>query len=298
MSEKEISSGKRLLKKFLKNPTAFFGLVVLVVMIFTALFAEQIAPYDPLEINPIERLQGPGSEHLFGTDRMGRDVFSRVVFGSRISLVVGLGVVLLTTAVGTMLGILAGYYKKLDNILMRILDGMMAFPGLILMIMIMAVMGRSLLNVVIALTIVYTPRMARVVRGAVMVQKEQTYVEAVRATGAGDLRIMLVHIPRNCIAPIIIQGTMIFAYVVLAESALSFLGVGVPPEIPSWGNVISSGKVFLRRAPWICFFSGMSVSLCVLALNSIGDGLRDVLDPRKPRRGRAWVPGGARLAGK
>lgn len=280
MSEKEISSGRRLLRKFMKNPTALFGTVVLILMILTALFSDQIAPYDPLEINPGDRLQAPSSVHPFGTDRMGRDVFSRVVFGSRISLVVGLGVVLLTTAFGTLLGLLAGYYRKLDNVLMRVLDGMMAFPGLILMIMIMAVMGRSLFNVVIALTIVYTPRMARVVRGAVMVQKEQTYVEAVRATGAGDLRILMVHIPRNCVAPIIIQGTMIFAYVVLAESSLSFLGVGVPPEIPSWGNVISSGKVFLRRAPWICFFSGVSVSLCVLALNAIGDGLRDILDPR------------------
>ena len=285
MAAKESSSGKRLLKKFLKNPTALFGLVVLFMLVFVAIFAGQIAPYDPLEINPVDRLQGPSQKYFFGTDRMGRDVFSRVVFGSRISLVVGLGVVMLTTAFGTMLGLLAGYYKKLDNVLMRVLDGMMAFPGLILMIMIMAVMGRSLMNVVIALTIVYTPRMARVVRGAVMVQKEQTYVEAVRATGASNLRILLVHIPRNCIAPIIIQGTMIFAYVVLAESALSFLGVGVPPEIPSWGNVISSGKVFLRRAPWICFFSGISVSLCVLALNSIGDGLRDVLDPRLNNRG-------------
>ncbi|WP_136797286.1 ABC transporter permease [Desulfosediminicola ganghwensis] len=285
MSEKEISSGKRLLRKFLKNPTAVFGVIVLVLMIFMAIFANQIAPYDPLEIKPGDRLLAPSADHLFGTDRMGRDVFSRVVFGSHISLVVGLGVVALTTVFGTMLGLLAGYYKRLDDVLMRILDGMMAFPGLILMIMIMAVMGRSLTNVVIALTIVYVPRMARVVRGAVMVQKEQTYVEAARATGASDMRILLLHIPRNCIAPIIIQGTMIFAYAVLAESALSFLGVGVPPEIPSWGNVISSGKVFLRRAPWICFFSGVSVSLCVLALNSIGDGLRDVLDPRLNNKG-------------
>ena len=168
---------------------------------------------------------------------------------------------------------------------MRILDGLTAFPGLILMIMTMAVLGRSIGNVIITLTIVYTPRMARVVRGAVLVQKEQAYIEAARAIGAGAMRILFIHIPRNCIAPIIIQGTMIFAYVILAESALSFLGVGMPPETPSWGVVISSGKVFLRRAPWICFFSGISISLCVLALNSIGDGLRDVLDPRLNRKG-------------
>lgn len=285
MSEKEISGGRRLLIKFMKNPTAVFGLIVLVLMVFMAVFADQVAPYDPLEINPADRLLSPGQDHWFGTDRMGRDVFSRVVHGSRISLVVGIGVVALTTVFGTLLGLIAGYFKRLDDVLMRVLDGLMAFPGLILMIMIMAVMGRSLMNVVIALTIVYTPRMARVVRGAVLVQKEQTYVEAARSIGAGDMRILLSHIPRNCIAPIIIQGTMIFAYVVLAESALSFLGVGMPPEIPSWGNVISSGKVFLRRAPWICFFSGISISLCVLALNSIGDGLRDILDPRLNNKG-------------
>ncbi len=285
MEVKELSDWQRLVRKFIKNPTAMMGLIILIIMIFMAIFAPLIAPYDPLEITPVDRLLPPGGEHWFGTDRMGRDIFSRVVFGSRISLVVGLSVVALTTLFGTLLGLLAGYYKRLDDLLMRILDGMMAFPGLILMIMIMAVMGRSLMNVVIALTIVYMPRMARVVRGAVLVQKEMTYVEAARAIGASNLRILLCHIPRNCIAPIIIQGTMIFAYVVLAESALSFLGVGVPPEIPSWGNVISSGKVFLRRAPWICFFSGAAISLCVLALNSIGDGLRDILDPRLNHKG-------------
>lgn len=285
MSKKEKSGFRRTVEKFMKNPTAVFGVLVLLVMMIMAVFAGQVSTHDPLEINPAERLMAPGAAHWFGTDRMGRDVFSRVVYGSRISLIVGFGVVVLTTVFGTFLGLVSGFFKRLDDIIMRILDGLMAFPGLILMIMIMAVLGRSLINVIITLTIVYTPRMARVVRGAVLVQKEQTYVEAARAIGASSLRILFVHIPRNCIAPIIIQGTMIFAYVVLAESALSFLGVGMPPETPSWGVVISSGKVFLRRAPWICLYSGMAISLCVLALNSIGDGLRDVLDPRLNTRG-------------
>ncbi|MBU1696880.1 MAG: ABC transporter permease, partial [Proteobacteria bacterium] len=239
----------------------------------------------PLEIIPEDRLMAPGAQHWFGTDRMGRDIFSRVVYGSRISMLVGFVVVILTSLFGTFLGLVSGYFKHLDEVIMRILDGLMAFPGLILMIMIMAVLGPSLMNVIITLAIVYTPRMARVVRGAVLVQKEQTYVEAARAIGASSFRILFLHIPRNCIAPIIIQGTMIFAYVVLAEASLSFLGVGMPPETPSWGVVISSGKVFLRRAPWICFFSGIAISLCVLALNAIGDGLRDVLDPRLNRKG-------------
>jgi len=285
INTKEKSGSRRTLEKFMKNPTAVFGVVVLLVMFIMAIFAGQIATHDPLEINPGDRLMAPGPAHWFGTDRMGRDVFSRVVYGSRISLIVGFSVVTLTSIFGTFLGLVSGYFKRLDEVIMRILDGLMAFPGLILMIMIMAVLGRSLVNVIITLAIVYVPRMARVVRGAVLVQKEQTYVEAARAIGAGPMRILFVHIPRNCIAPIIIQGTMIFAYVVLAESALSFLGVGMPPETPSWGVVISSGKVFLRRAPWISFFSGIAISLCVLALNSIGDGLRDVLDPRLNRKG-------------
>jgi len=285
MTQTEKSGSRRTLEKFMKNPTAVFGVIVLLVMFIMAVFAGPIATHDPLEINPGDRLMAPGAQHWFGTDRMGRDIFSRVVYGSRISLVIGFSVVLLTSFFGTFLGLVSGYFKRLDEIIMRILDGLMAFPGLILMIMIMAVLGRSLVNVIITLAIVYTPRMARVVRGAVLVQKEQTYIEAARAIGAGAMRILFIHIPRNCIAPIIIQGTMIFAYVILAESALSFLGVGMPPETPSWGVVISSGKVFLRRAPWICFFSGMSISLCVLALNSIGDGLRDVLDPRLNRKG-------------
>ncbi len=285
MEKKEKSGFRRTLEKFMKNPTAVFGVVIILVMFIMAIFAGQIATHDPLEINPGERLMAPGPEHWFGTDRMGRDVYSRVVYGSRISLIVGFSVVLLTSLFGTFLGLVSGYFRKLDEIIMRILDGLMAFPGLILMIMIMAVLGRSLINVIITLAIVYTPRMARVVRGAVLVQKEQTYVEAARAIGASHFRILFSHIARNCIAPIIIQGTMIFAYVVLAESALSFLGVGMPPETPSWGVVISSGKVFLRRAPWICLFSGVAISLCVLALNSIGDGLRDVLDPRLKRKG-------------
>ena len=193
---------------------------------------------------------------------------------------VGLSVVILTTVLGIILGLIAGYYRRIDEILMRILDGMMAFPSIILMITIMAILGGKLINVIIALTIVYTPRMARVVRSAVLVQKEQQYVEAARAIGASDLRITVLHILPNCLAPIIIQATMIFAYSVLSESSLSFLGVGVPPEIPSWGNILSDGKVFLHRAPWITIFPGATIAICVLALNMLGDGLRDILDPK------------------
>ncbi len=267
-------------KAFAENKTALVGGIILIVLILVAILAPLLAPFAPDYMDPSNRLMAPSKVHYFGTDRFGRDLFSRVIYGSQISLGVGLSVVILTTVLGIILGLIAGYYRRIDEILMRILDGMMAFPSIILMITIMAILGGKLINVIIALTIVYTPRMARVVRSAVLVQKEQQYVEAARAIGASDVRITVLHILPNCVAPIIIQATMIFAYSVLSESSLSFLGVGVPPEIPSWGNILSDGKVFLHRAPWITIFPGATIAICVLALNMLGDGLRDILDPK------------------
>ncbi len=267
-------------KAFAENKIALVGAIILIILIFVAILAPLLAPFSPDYMDPSNRLKAPSKVNYFGTDRFGRDLFTRVIYGSQISLGVGLSVVILTTVLGIILGLIAGYYRRIDEILMRILDGMMAFPSIILMITIMAILGGKLINVIIALTIVYTPRMARVVRSAVLVQKEQQYVEAARAIGASDVRITVLHILPNCVAPIIIQATMIFAYSVLSESSLSFLGVGVPPEIPSWGNILSDGKVFLHRAPWITIFPGATIAICVLALNMLGDGLRDILDPK------------------
>ncbi|MEW6660999.1 MAG: ABC transporter permease [Bacillota bacterium] len=263
-----------------KNKGALAGAIMFTLLLLLALAAPLISPFDPGDIQPERRLTPPGGEHLFGTDGFGRDILSRILYGARISLFVGSSTVAITTIAGVILGLVAGYYRRLDNIMMRVLDGLMAFPAIILQIAIMAALGARLSNVILALAIVYAPRMARVVRSAVLVQREQQYVEAARSIGASDLRIAMVHILPNCIAPVIVQSTMIFAYSILAEASLSFLGVGVPPEIPSWGTTLNEGRVLMWRAPWISIFPGMAITLCVLALNMLGDGLRDILDPK------------------
>ncbi len=269
--------GLRALRR--SRSTLIGGCIVLAVLVI-AVLAPVFAPYDPQEIEVPRRLQGPGIAHPFGTDNMGRDILSRVIYGARISLVVGLFVVVCAAGVGITLGLTAGYSDRLDRFIMRIMDGLMAFPSTLLAIALMAALGARLSNVIIALSVVYTPNVARVVRSITLVVRELDYVQAAQAMGARDSRILSRHILPNCLPPVIVQGTFIFAQSILAEAALSFLGVGLPPYIPSWGGVITSGRMFMQTAPWITIFPGFAILVTVLGLNLLGDGLRDLSDPR------------------
>jgi peptide/nickel transport system permease protein len=271
---------KDLLQGLIKNRGILTGFIIVIIFASFAIFAHLIAPYDPLAFSMRERFQSPNKNHLFGTDNYGRDIFSRIVFGSRISLKVGLTVMLITTILGTVLGLIAGYFSSIDYILMRAMDAFMAFPVMLLGISIVAILGPSEMNVAIALSVAYTPRTARIVRGAVLELKNSIFVQAARAIGAGDLRILLLHILPNALAPMIVQATFIFAYAVIAEAGLSFVGAGPAPPTPSWGNILCEGREYIRSSPWITIFPGLFIVITVLGLNLAGDGLRDVLDPR------------------
>jgi peptide/nickel transport system permease protein len=268
----------------LRDSASAFGLLLLVLIFLAALLAPLITGYDPTHAQPAERLQGPSGQHWFGTDNLGRDVFSRVIYGSRASLGVGAAVVVGAVGVGSLLGLVTGYYRRADAVLMRLLDGLMAFPGLVLAISLVGVLGPGVWTVIIALTIVYSPRVARVVRGSAIVLKDQPMVEAARQMGAGSPYIVARHVAPHCLSPIIVQGSFIFSYAVLGEAALSFLGVGVPPAIPTWGNILSEARTYLQQAWWMAVAPGVFIFLAVLALNLVGDSLRDYFDPKLRRR--------------
>jgi peptide/nickel transport system permease protein len=237
-------------------------------------------PGDPLKVAFRARFHAPGVGFPFGTDHYGRSVLARVVFGTRLSLLIGASVVLITAVLGVVIGTCAGYFRRLDGVLMRCMDALMAFPSLMLAIAIAASLGTGLLNLIIALGIAFTPRTARVARAAVITVRESEYVDSALLSGASHARIIRRHILPNSLTPLIVELTFIFAYAVLAEAALSFLGVGPPPPTPTWGNIIAEGRDYVVDAPWITVFPGVAISLSVLALNLLGDGLRDVLDPR------------------
>jgi peptide/nickel transport system permease protein len=270
----------RAFRALIRRRIAAVGLVVVAINVVVAALAPALARWDPQVLDVKARLSTPSAKHWFGTDDVGRDVWSRVIYGARLSMLVGGSVVLLSVAGGLVVGLLGGYYRAVDNVVMRVMDGLMAFPGIILAIALMASLGPSVTNVVVALGIVYVPRVARLVRGSVLVVRETPYVEAARALGVTDTTILWRHILPNCLSPVIVQGTFIFAAAVLGEAALSFLGVGAPPYVPSWGNVLAEGRLYLQQAPWLTLFPGAAIMATILGLNLFGDGLRDLLDPK------------------
>lgn len=254
---------------------ALFGIIVLM-----ALLADLVAPYDPNRNDYRNFLAPPSAQHWLGTDGFGRDILSRILHGTRVSLRIGIVVVITTGILGTLIGTVAGYVRWSDTVLMRIMDGLMAFPGVLLAIALAAALGPSEINAVIALTVAFTPRTARVVRSSVLVIQRLPYVEAAIAAGAGPGRIVFRYILANALSPLIVQLTFVFAVSILAEAILSFLGVGPPPPAPSLGNIIAEGRAYVQEAAWIAVFPGLAIACAVLGLNLMGDGLRDIIDPR------------------
>jgi peptide/nickel transport system permease protein len=271
----------RVFRQLMAHRSFVFGFTVVTFMTLVAIMAGWLITQDPLRIQMRYRFQPPFSgQFWFGTDHLGRDLYSRLVMGARVSLRIGFWVMIVSGVLGTIVGACAGYFRAFDGIIMRCMDALMAFPSIMLAIAIAAALGPSDLNVVLALSAIYVPSTARIVRASVLVVREMSYVEAAVSSGVRPLVVLLRHVLPNSFAPLIVQLSFIFAYAVLAEAVLSFLGVGTPPPTPSWGNIIADGRAYIREAPWITIIPGLVVTLTVLALNLLGDALRDVLDPR------------------
>jgi len=267
-----------------KHPTLIIGAVLLLAIALLSLGAPWIATADPQDMDVLSRMQGPTAAHWFGTDALGRDVFSRTVWGGRISIIVGLSVGLLATVIGVVIGLVAGFVPRADALVMRVMDGLMAIPGILLAIALMAVTRASLTTVIVAITVPEIPRVVRLVRSLALTLREQLYVEAAHAVGTRLPTILARHVVPNMVAPLIVQATFVAAAAVLTEAALSFLGVGIPAQTPSWGNMMAEGRNFVAVAFHIILFPGILLAVTVLAINLMGDGLRDALDPRLARQ--------------
>jgi len=274
---------KRGFKEFSRrNPTVMISSSVLLFMFLVAIFAPYLAT-DPMELEPWNRLKPPSGDHWFGTDHLGRDAFARTVYGTRISLSVGLIVALASSGFGLIIGLLAGYIRMVDTIVMRVMDGLMAIPSILFAIALVALMGGSVQNVIIAITVPEIPRVVRLVRAIVLSMREMPYVEAAIASGTRLPGVLIKHILPNTFAPLMVQATYICGSAVILEALLSFLGAGTPPEIPSWGNMIAEGRVYFQFKSWLILFPGICLAIMVLTVNILGDGLRDTLDPRIAR---------------
>jgi peptide/nickel transport system permease protein len=267
-----------------RHPTIVVGAVLLILIALCALAAPWLASADPRALSPIHRLRTPDATFWFGADLIGRDVYSRTIHGAQVSLLVGLAVAVLSTLIGLVAGLLSGFVRWVDAVVMRVMDGLMAIPAILLAVALIALTGASLENVIIAITLAEVPRVARLVRSVVLSLKEQPFVEAAIAAGTTFPGLLLRHILPNTMAPLMVQATYIFASAVLIEAVLSFIGAGTPPDLPSWGNMIAEGRVVFQIRPHIVLFPGAALSLTVLAVNLLGDGLRDAFDPRMARR--------------
>lgn len=268
------------LSRLFRRRVVLIAALILAAIVLLAIFAPLISPYSPTGMRVAQRLRPPSGVNWFGTDEFGRDIATRIIYGGRASLGIGLAVVAVSMLAGTTLGLVAGYFRSTDGPIMRVVDAMMSLPDILLAIFLVAVLGASAGNVVLALAIVYTPRVTRVVRGSTLVVRELPFVEAARTLGVSTWRILTRHILLNVASPILVQATFIFAYAVLAEAGLSFLGAGVPPEIPTWGTMIAAGQQYADRSVWVVLFPGLAIVLSALSLQLLGDGLRDMLDPK------------------
>ena len=275
---------RRFRDAFRRHPTALIGGAILIGMIVLAILAPWLGTIDPQAVAPIKRLRPPSARYWFGTDMLGRDVYSRVVYGARVSLLVGLAVAMLSTLVGLAIGLVTGYVRALDAIVMRVMDGLMSIPSVLLAIALMALTKASIGNVIAAITLAEVPRVVRLVRGLVLTLREQPYVEAAIAAGTTLALILVRHILPNIVAPLLVQATYVCGSAMITEAILSFIGAGTPPNIPSWGNIMAEGRSLFQIAGFLILFPGIFLSLTVLAINLLGDGMRDALDPRLARR--------------
>jgi peptide/nickel transport system permease protein len=276
---------RRGVRRFVRrHTTVVLGLALLLAIVVMAVAAPLLFTVDPVSINPSRRLRDPSAEAWFGTDRFGRDLWSRVIYGGRISLIVGFSVAAFSTVVGLAIGLTAGFLRAADAVVMRVMDGMMAIPAIMLAIALIALSKAGVLIVIVAVTVPEIPRVVRLVRSVVLTIREQPYIEAASAVGTTVPRILWRHVLPNAVPPLIVQSTYICASAVIVEAALSFLGVGIPPEIPSWGNIMAEARPYFQLKPWMVLLPGAFLAVTVLAINLVGDGLRDMLDPRLARR--------------
>ncbi len=268
------------LRRLFRNKAILIGAIILAIVLVAAILAPWVAPYAPNKLSIVNKLKPPSLAHVFGTDEFGRDIFSRAIYAGRISLLVSLGVVCISTVLGVIMGVAAGFFRKLDAPISRLLDAMMSFPDILLAIALVAALGPSLTTVILALGITYAPRLARIVRGSTLVLRELPYIEAAVAMGLPTWQILTRHVLLNLASPILVQATFVFASAMLAEASLSFLGVGVSTDMPTWGTMLASGREYMNNAPWLMVFPGLAIVFSVLALQLVGDGLRDLVDPR------------------